>query len=173
MRRWAARRLLCTHSVMRLPPRSTRRSSCWRSAAKTRRFPGGRTRTCRIELRGGTLKPLVLVDGKRASRKMEQRSHDAKNGLRLGAAVLGIQIHESEAMHKHYPGFTEGDIPSGRCRFKAGLRRGNRATRRRRRIPVRPCSRWARWRGSPAPAAPVKWRWRFLCGRGTKCAQAR
>jgi len=50
---------------------------------------------------------LVLVDVKLIP-EMRQISYDAKTGLRLGAAVPCIEIEESEVMHKHYPGLTEG-----------------------------------------------------------------
>ena len=60
-----------------------------------------------IQMRNGVRKPLVLVDVKGIP-EMGKISYDAKSGLRLGAAVPCIQIHESEVMHKHYPGLTEG-----------------------------------------------------------------
>ncbi len=60
-----------------------------------------------IQMRNGVRKPLVLVDVKGIA-EMRGISYDAKSGLRLGAAVPCIEIHESEVMHKHYPGLTEG-----------------------------------------------------------------
>jgi len=60
-----------------------------------------------IQMRNGVRKPLVLVDVKGIP-EMGKISYDAKHGLRLGAAVPCIQIHESEVMHKHYPVLTEG-----------------------------------------------------------------
>ncbi|HZY59285.1 MAG TPA: xanthine dehydrogenase family protein subunit M [Candidatus Binataceae bacterium] len=60
-----------------------------------------------IQMRNAVRKPLVLVDVKLIP-EMRQISYDAKTGLRLGAAVPCIEIEESEVMHKHYPGLTEG-----------------------------------------------------------------
>jgi CO/xanthine dehydrogenase FAD-binding subunit len=60
-----------------------------------------------IQMRNAVRKPLVLVDVKRIP-EMRRISFDAKTGLRLGAAVPCIEIEESEVMHKHYPGLTEG-----------------------------------------------------------------
>ncbi len=60
-----------------------------------------------IQMRNAVRKPLVLVDVKGIP-EMRGISYDAKSGLRLGAAVPCIEIHESEVMHQHYPGLTEG-----------------------------------------------------------------
>lgn len=60
-----------------------------------------------IQMRNGVRKPLVLVDVKHIP-EMRQINYDDKNGLRLGAAVPCIEIHESAVMQKHYPGLTEG-----------------------------------------------------------------
>ncbi len=59
-----------------------------------------------IQLRAGVRRTEHLVDVKNI-KELHTLSYDAKKGLRLGAAVPCIQIHESELMHKHYPGLTE------------------------------------------------------------------
>jgi CO/xanthine dehydrogenase FAD-binding subunit len=59
-----------------------------------------------IQMRNAVRKPLLLVDVKLIP-EMREISFDAKTGLRLGAAVPCIEIHESQVMHKHYPGLTE------------------------------------------------------------------
>jgi CO/xanthine dehydrogenase FAD-binding subunit len=59
-----------------------------------------------IQMRNAVRKPLLLVDVKQIP-ELREISYDAKTGLRLGAAVPCIEIHESEVMHKHYPGLTE------------------------------------------------------------------
>jgi carbon-monoxide dehydrogenase medium subunit len=59
-----------------------------------------------IQLRAGVRRIEHLVDIKNV-KELHTLSFDAKNGLRLGAAVSCIEIHESEVMHNHYPGLTE------------------------------------------------------------------
>ena len=59
-----------------------------------------------IQLRAGVRRTEHLVDVKNI-KELHTLSYDAKKGLRLGAAVPCIEIHESDLMHKHYPGLTE------------------------------------------------------------------
>ncbi len=59
-----------------------------------------------IQLRAGVRRTGHLVDIKNI-KELHTLSFDAKKGLRLGAAVSCIEIHESEVMHRHYPGLTE------------------------------------------------------------------
>jgi xanthine dehydrogenase FAD-binding subunit len=59
-----------------------------------------------IQMRNAVRKPRLLVDVKNIP-EMRQIHFDPKTGLRLGAAVPCIEIHESQVMHKHYPGLTE------------------------------------------------------------------
>ena len=59
-----------------------------------------------IQMRNAVRKPKLLVDVKGIP-EMREIKFDPKTGLRLGAAVPCIEIHESEVMHKHYPGLTE------------------------------------------------------------------
>jgi CO/xanthine dehydrogenase FAD-binding subunit len=59
-----------------------------------------------IQLRAGVRRNEHLVDVKNL-KELCQLSFDAKNGLRLGAAVPCIEIYESDIMRRHYPGLTE------------------------------------------------------------------
>jgi CO/xanthine dehydrogenase FAD-binding subunit len=59
-----------------------------------------------IQLRAGVRRPEYIVDLKHI-KELNQIKFDAKKGLRLGAAVSCIEIHESEVMRKHYPGLAE------------------------------------------------------------------
>src|SRR5271156_2950145 len=59
-----------------------------------------------IQLRAGVRRPEYIVDLKHI-KELKQIKFDAKKGLRLGAAVSCIEIHESEVMRKHYPGLAE------------------------------------------------------------------
>ncbi len=59
-----------------------------------------------IQLRAGVRRPEYIIDVKNI-KEMRQISFDAKNGLRLGAAVSCIEIFESEVMRRNYPGLTE------------------------------------------------------------------
>jgi carbon-monoxide dehydrogenase medium subunit len=51
-------------------------------------------------------RPEFIVDLKQI-KELRQIKFDAKKGLRLGAAVSCIEVHESEAMRKNYPGLSE------------------------------------------------------------------
>lgn len=59
-----------------------------------------------IQMRSGVRRPELLVDVKQIP-EMREMSFDPRQGLRLGAAVPCIEIHESPMMHKNYPGLTE------------------------------------------------------------------
>lgn len=59
-----------------------------------------------IQMRAGVRRPEYVIDVKRIP-DMCRISFDPKAGLRLGAAVPCIEIHENPDMHKHYPGLTE------------------------------------------------------------------
>jgi carbon-monoxide dehydrogenase medium subunit len=59
-----------------------------------------------IQMRAGARRPEYLVDVKQI-KELRQIKFDAKKGLRLGAAVPCIEIHENDAMRKHYPGLAE------------------------------------------------------------------
>jgi len=59
-----------------------------------------------IQMRNAVRKPRLLVDVKNIP-EMREISFDPKTGLRLGAAVPCIEIHESQVMQRHYPGLTE------------------------------------------------------------------
>jgi len=59
-----------------------------------------------IQMRNAVRKPRLLVDVK-SIREMREISFDPKSGLKLGAAVPCIEIHESQLMHRYYPGLTE------------------------------------------------------------------
>jgi carbon-monoxide dehydrogenase medium subunit len=59
-----------------------------------------------IQLRAGVRRPDYIVDLKHI-KELRQIKFDAKKGVRLGAAVPCIEVFESEAMRKHYPGLTE------------------------------------------------------------------
>jgi carbon-monoxide dehydrogenase medium subunit len=86
--------------------------------AKARAFVGGTDLLIQLragvafghseEFRGAEPKqrPEFIVDLKHI-KELRQIKFDANKGLRLGAAVSCIEIHESEVMRKHYPGLTE------------------------------------------------------------------
>jgi carbon-monoxide dehydrogenase medium subunit len=59
-----------------------------------------------IQLRAGVRRPDYIVDLKHI-KELRQIKFDAKKGARLGAAVPCIEVFESDAMRKHYPGLTE------------------------------------------------------------------
>jgi len=59
-----------------------------------------------IQLRAGVRRTVHLVDIKKI-KELKTLSFDAKKGLRLGAAVPCIEIHENEMMRLRYPGLTE------------------------------------------------------------------
>jgi xanthine dehydrogenase FAD-binding subunit len=59
-----------------------------------------------IQMRNAVRKPRLLVDVKNIP-EMRGIHFDPKAGLRLGAAVPCIEIHESQVMRSHYPGLTE------------------------------------------------------------------
>jgi CO/xanthine dehydrogenase FAD-binding subunit len=59
-----------------------------------------------IQLRAGVRRPEFIVDLKHI-KELRQIKFDAKKGVRLGAAVPCIEVFESEAMRKYYPGLTE------------------------------------------------------------------
>ncbi|MGD0074467.1 MAG: xanthine dehydrogenase family protein subunit M [Candidatus Binataceae bacterium] len=59
-----------------------------------------------IQMRAGVRQPSCLVDVKGIP-ELRQISFDHKTGLRLGAAVSCVEIFESAAMRRHYPGLTE------------------------------------------------------------------
>jgi len=59
-----------------------------------------------IQLRAGVRRPEYIVDLKHI-KELRQIKFDAKKGVRLGAAVPCIEVHESEVMRKNYPGLTE------------------------------------------------------------------
>jgi len=71
---------------------------------KARPFCGGTDLL--IQMRAGVRTPDYVVDVKNI-KEMRNISFDAKTGLRLGAAVSCIEIHESEVMRRNYPGLTE------------------------------------------------------------------
>ena len=59
-----------------------------------------------IQMRVGVRRPEYVVDLKHI-KELRQIKFDARKGLRLGAAVPCIEVYESEAMRKNYPGLTE------------------------------------------------------------------
>jgi CO/xanthine dehydrogenase FAD-binding subunit len=59
-----------------------------------------------IQLRAGVRRTEHLVDIKKI-KELQTLSFDAKNGLRLGAAVSCIDISENDLMRRYYPGLTE------------------------------------------------------------------
>ncbi len=71
---------------------------------KARPFCGGTDLL--IQMRAGVRTPDYVVDVKNI-KEMRNISFDPKTGLRLGAAVSCIEIHESEVMRRNYPGLTE------------------------------------------------------------------
>ncbi len=59
-----------------------------------------------IQMRAGVRRPEHVVDIKQI-KELRELKFDPKSGLRLGAAVSCIEIHENPLMRKHYPGLTE------------------------------------------------------------------
>jgi CO/xanthine dehydrogenase FAD-binding subunit len=59
-----------------------------------------------IQLRAGTRRPEYVVDVKHIP-EMTRISFSMQHGLRLGAAVSCIEIHENADMRRYYPGLTE------------------------------------------------------------------
>jgi len=59
-----------------------------------------------IQLRAGTRRPEFLVDIKQIP-ELHQISFSLQHGLRLGAAVPSIVLHENADMRRYYPGLTE------------------------------------------------------------------
>ncbi len=59
-----------------------------------------------IQMRAGVRRPDCLVDVKQI-KDLRQIKFDARSGARLGAAVPCIEVYESEAMRKRYPGLAE------------------------------------------------------------------
>jgi CO/xanthine dehydrogenase FAD-binding subunit len=59
-----------------------------------------------IQMRAGVRRPEFVVDVKNID-EMRRISFDMQRGMRLGAAVPAIEIHENADMRKYYPGLTE------------------------------------------------------------------
>lgn len=59
-----------------------------------------------IQLRAGVRRPEFVVDLKNIA-EMRRISFSLQHGLRLGAAVPAIEIHENADMRRYYPGLTE------------------------------------------------------------------
>ncbi|MGH8014186.1 MAG: FAD binding domain-containing protein [Candidatus Binataceae bacterium] len=59
-----------------------------------------------IQLRAGVRRPDYVVDVKKIP-ELRRISFDPRQGLKLGAAVPCIEIHENADMRKYYPGLTE------------------------------------------------------------------
>jgi len=59
-----------------------------------------------IQMRAGVRRPEFVVDVKNIP-DLRRVSFDLQHGLRLGAAVPAIEIHENADMRKYYPGLTE------------------------------------------------------------------
>lgn len=59
-----------------------------------------------IQLRAGTRRPEFVVDIKKIP-ELRRISFSLQHGLKLGAAVPCIEIHENSDMRKYYPGLTE------------------------------------------------------------------
>ncbi|MGH7878247.1 MAG: FAD binding domain-containing protein, partial [Candidatus Binataceae bacterium] len=59
-----------------------------------------------IQLRAGVRRPEHVIDLKHIA-DMRQISFSLQHGLRLGAAVPAIEIHENADMRRYYPGLTE------------------------------------------------------------------
>jgi CO/xanthine dehydrogenase FAD-binding subunit len=59
-----------------------------------------------IQMRAGVRRPEHVVDVKNIA-EMRRISFDLQHGLRLGAAVPAIEIHENADMRRYYPGLTE------------------------------------------------------------------
>ncbi len=59
-----------------------------------------------IQMRAGVRRPEYVVDVKNID-EMRRISFDMQRGMRLGAAVPAIEIHENADMRKYYPGLTE------------------------------------------------------------------
>ena len=59
-----------------------------------------------IQMRAGVRRPQYVVDLKNIS-ELRKISFSLQHGLKLGAAVPAIEIHENADMRKYYPGLTE------------------------------------------------------------------
>jgi carbon-monoxide dehydrogenase medium subunit len=59
-----------------------------------------------IQMRAGVRRPEYVVDLKNIA-ALRQISFSMQHGLRLGAAVPAIEIHENADMRRYYPGLTE------------------------------------------------------------------
>jgi carbon-monoxide dehydrogenase medium subunit len=59
-----------------------------------------------IQMRAGVRRPEHVVDIKQI-KELRELKFDARNGLRLGAAVSCIEIFENAEIRRHYPGLTE------------------------------------------------------------------
>src|SRR5258708_8144908 len=59
-----------------------------------------------IQMRAGVRRPAYVVDLKNIP-ELRKISFSLQHGLRLGAAVPAIEIHENADMRKYYPGLTE------------------------------------------------------------------
>ncbi len=59
-----------------------------------------------IQLRAGVRRPEHVVDVKKIP-ELRQVSFDPKKGLRLGAAVAAIEIHENADLRRYFPGLSE------------------------------------------------------------------
>jgi CO/xanthine dehydrogenase FAD-binding subunit len=59
-----------------------------------------------IQLRAGVRRPDYVVDVKNI-REMRRIEFSMQHGLRLGAAVPCVEVHENGDMRKYYPGLTE------------------------------------------------------------------
>ena len=59
-----------------------------------------------IQMRAGVRRPEYVVDLKNIA-DMRKISFSMQHGLKLGAAVPAIEIHENADMRKYYPGLTE------------------------------------------------------------------
>jgi len=59
-----------------------------------------------IQLRAGVRRSEYIVDLKNIA-EMRRISFSLQHGLKLGAAVPAIEVHENGDMHRYYPGLTE------------------------------------------------------------------
>src|SRR5258708_39364354 len=59
-----------------------------------------------IQMRAGVRRPAYVVDLKNIP-ELRKISFSLQHGLRLGAAVPAIELHENADMRKYYPGLTE------------------------------------------------------------------
>jgi carbon-monoxide dehydrogenase medium subunit len=59
-----------------------------------------------IQLRAGVRRPEYVIDLKHIT-DLRQISFSMQHGLRLGAAVPAIEVHENADMRRYYPGLTE------------------------------------------------------------------